>query len=287
MSSLLDRILSDPLTTAWDCAKNRCSLDEASSLLRDLIMKPYGSREYLIALAFLARFKVEASPDKIVYLARKLFTGDIVEKILKDTSEENVLKTYKENYWLSMNMLMLWEYLVLAGEVKQVTIRSINLVDKTLSMIEKNYNEVKDLVQALLYGPVNTLPYSIARVILENYLKLPTRNDVVLFKIDILNMITSSYPPKIYLEQEDFVETIGATIADLANHIIELINDDPDKGIQLANELKLIYEKIRNHCYELDDYKPCSIIDGKALQSIDRLYGKISTIYRMIIQAQE
>ncbi len=271
----------NPWELAFECSRDRCDIDEITRVLRRIFMESdVKSREYLWALEFVKAFKANAREDKVLKLARKLFTREVRGKLLRDASPATIVSVYEENFYLSMGLLTTWEYLAITGAYDSIGAYVASLIDELWDDIALNYNKVRDLAKAVIEGPLPLLPENIVFNIIGKIMDKEDGGDTPLFKIELLYSLTEWCNPKTLLYVEDHRQLLSRFLEKILDKIMEVSRIDIEKASLLVNELMVVLGKIDKLCLtQLRDEKPCNKIH-------ERLLAKLSNILAMVMEKQ-
>ncbi|RLG84659.1 MAG: hypothetical protein DRO40_00500 [Thermoprotei archaeon] len=274
----------NPWVLAWECSRRKCDLDNVVETIKTFLLEPIGSNKYLFAIEFLRSFKADASIDRIIDLTSAVFDEQIVNKIVKDVHPDNILKYYNDKMYLSMDLLTLWEYLIIAGKRRIIEDYSEELINKVWSNINDDYTSIKDIIEALFYGPLSMFPVNALVQLLSNIRRYSCEKECILFKSRILNILIDTYSPKDTLHNPKFINIINQYISDIIGYISSNTNIDHRTLLSTVNELNILLEKLRFHCNELKDYKPCYMLIDSRHQEIHNLFKKIMEITNYLIK---
>ncbi len=280
-------LYSNPWELAWRCSRNKCDLEETLSLLKKSLLTNNGSREYFSALEFLRFFKSDAPIDKQVLVSRKVFTQDVVRKLLDKIEPEKVVSSYKENPYISMNIMTIWEYLILAGYSKLVKQMIESLTEIIEELLRKEeYSVYRDLVRGVFYGPLAMLPekYAVETISKIAETTLPNKLNTLYYKLDLLLMLVTSYSPKTLLENREYVEDIIKLVNDVALINSEIVYKDPDIGYNIANEIGLVMDKLNQLCYETRRMDVCKEIKERTKNVLEEMYKHLGSIVNLLLE---
>ena len=268
----------NPWVLAWECSRRKCDIDNVVETIKTYLLAPIDSNKYLFAVEFLRSFKADASIDKVIDLTRAVFDEQIVNKIVKDVHPDNILKYYNDKMYLSMDLLTLWEYLIIANKKVIIEEYSRDLINKVWNNINDDYMGIKDLIEALFYGPLSMFPVNALIPLLSSIRKYSCEKDCILFKSRLLNILIDTHSPKDTLHNTRFSDMINQYINDIINYILSSTNIDQMTVLTTVNELNILLEKLRFHCNELKDHRPCNMIIDSREQEIHNLFKKIMEI---------
>lgn len=265
----------NPWILAWECSRGKRDLVGIGETIKNYLLEPIDSEKYLFAVEFLRSFKADASIDKVIDLTEYIFDKQIINKVTQDVSPDNILRFYKEKTYLSMDLLTLWEYLIIAGVKDIIGVYAMDLIDKIWNNINNDYMSVKDLVEALFYGPLSMLPIDSLISLISSMERYPCEKDCILFKSRLLNIIINTYSPKDTIHNTKFINVITQYIDYIINYTTKNIITDQDTILATVNELNILLEKLRFYCSELRDQKPCKQIIDNREEKIHSLFKKV------------
>ncbi|WFO74816.1 hypothetical protein J4526_07005 [Desulfurococcaceae archaeon MEX13E-LK6-19] len=264
----------NPWELAFECSKERCDIEEITRVLRRIFMESdVKSREYLWALEFIKAFKANAKEDKVLELALKMFTREVRGKLLRDTSPTTIVSVHEENFYLSMGLLTIWEYLAIVGVHDSIGAYISSLIDELWDDIALNYNKVRDLAKAVIEGPLSMLPENIVFNVVKEIMGKSDKEDTLLFKIELLYSLTEWYNPKILLYDDKHRELLIKSMKNILKKIIELTGRNPEKSISLMKEFMVTLGRIDKLCLtQLMDTKPCDTIRESIVREMMMLF---------------
>ncbi len=268
----------NPWVLAWKCSRGKCDLGNVAEIIKTYLLEPIDSNNYLFAIEFLRSFKANASVDKVIDLTKAIFDDQIVNKIVKDIHPDKVINYYNEKMYLSMDLLTLWEYLIIAGKGEIIEEYSLDLINKLWRNISDDYMSIKDLIEALFYGPLSMFSVNALIPLLSSIRKYSCEKDCIIFKSRLLNILIDTHSPKDTLHNIKLNNIIGQYINDIINYILSSVNIDRKTILTTVNELNILLEKLRFHCNELKDHRPCNTIIDSREKEIHNLFKKIMEI---------
>ena len=275
--SFYDEVLSNPWLAAYKCARKKCDLGEAGRILGELLSNPMGSKEYYVGLEFLKALKSQLRLEDFLAVLKSGISRGLVEKLLRDTEPAKILELHRENYLGAMGLLTILELYPLAGLTDELLDRIIKL---TKGASEKfKGKELIDFCRALIYGPIATLPMDKLIVLIDKVLELPSTPECLVVKADLATMIPDVYPPKILQENPLIAEKIGYLLRDVAENTLLLLEEDPDRALDIYSELSLFQTRMNNICRSLNDWSLCKTVSEKAGETLLRMFEAIGKLY--------
>ncbi len=270
----------DPWVLAWLCSRGRCDIASVSNTIREYLLKPMDSQEYIYALEFLRMYKSEVTVDKIKDLVERIFAEDVTEKLLGDTSPDNVLRYYSGNPHLAMDLLTLWEYLIIHGKIDNVSRYILEILKRLASNIEKNYSQIKDLVEPVIHGPMIMLPMDKLLEIIRAISNYPMRGDIPLFKARVLKALIDGIPPYTILNNKVLMDNLRLMLKQLIHYLLQHIDPcDPLISV-VVDEVNVFIESIWFKSVEAGDNNLYKYIIGDLENTIHRVFSKYYELTR-------
>ncbi len=275
--SFYDEVVSNPWLAAYKCAQRKCDLSEAGRILGELLSKPMGSREYFIGLEFLKALKSQLRIEDFLTVLRKGISRELIEKLLRDTEPSKILELYRENYLGAMGLLTVLELYPLAGLTNELLDRIVKLIMEAPKKFKGK--DLIDFCRALIYGPIATLPMDKLVVLIDKVLELPSTPECLIVKADLATMIPDVYPPKVLQENPLIAEKIGILLRDIAENTLLLLEEDPDRALDIYSELSLFQTRMNNICRSLNDWSLCKTVSEKAGETLLRMFEAVGKLY--------
>lgn len=243
-----------------------------SNKLYQLLAKPCGSKDFIYGLELLKTIKSQVPIEKYISVITNL--REIKSKLYNDTSPENMIKSYLENYSLSMGLLTLLESYPFLGLIDKFMDRVKELTFYAFKKLKNN--ELWEFLRALIHGPLTSL---LPRQIIEyleylEKLELEDFNNPIKFKINLLNMILDNYPVKIFLENSRLTRNIGLMIDRISRSLLE--NFDEELIREIYSDLTVLISNVYKLCGVEDGTKVYREVNELALTSIRELYSEIN-----------
>ncbi len=272
---VVEDLLSDPWSMGYLCSIGKCDLRELSNGIVELISKPRDSLEYRFCLEFIKVFKSYAKPHVFLDFIHMVFNQRVIEKIRRDIRSVDIVELYIRDHSLAMDYLTILEIYPILGlshELIDIVLSMIKRVDEVL----KDNDRLRSFYTTLVYGPLSSLTLRDLGKVIREIIDLPHTLNHLFLKSSIVSMVVETYPPKMFQEHREFMDTLSLLIRDIVEKLIIMVDDEPELVIELYREINNSYYKIIGICHVLRDDTLCKPLHHHLDKYFNRLVELIS-----------
>lgn len=275
---LYDKIMENPWLTIYDCLRSKCDFSEIGRILKDLLMKPMNTKEYIVGLELLKAIKSQA-PVEILFRSISMVVDDkVIKKILEDTKPDKILEEYKKNYFKGMGLITLLEIYPFLNLRDELAERVKELLREAPEKID-NEKDLREFLRALTFGPLSVLsPAKLKDVLVFIRDNLSNKPLCLQTKTDIISMIVDNYPPQILGENIEIIDIIADILREVAENTILLASSELDRAVNIYSDINIFMSKIRKLCEDLGRFDLCRRVWDRAGDALNELYEKIGKI---------
>lgn len=276
---LKEKILNNPWSIAYECSKRKCDVNKVVEVLGEFLSKPISSREYRAGLEFIKVLKSQAPTDVVFKVIEGIKSKELINKLLKDTDPDTVISVFRKDYPTALGLLTIFELYPSIGLEERLVDYSTKMIVKASKVFGgRNPQILRELMMALIYGPLTMLrPVDLDKII-NTIRSLPNEPLYLQLKADFLLMIVESYPQGLFLDNIKLITHLAELVKDLAKGIVSLLSEDLETAMSVYSELNLFISKMNRTCIELSTTDPCKLlinIAGKALEEAHNKIGKL------------
>ncbi len=268
-SSLREKILANPWEEALYCSRKPCDY----SILKSMLRKSINNIEYRAVLEFLKVFRSKAKYDNLIEMMNNVFTDkELLNKLICDTTSQNILKYYENDKAVANGLLTLLEYLAMAG-LREHVYKTVYKMFSSLYTKDIDYIKYGDLIRGIIFGPLLALPIEniceVANIVTDK----PASIGQTLIELDLLNMIIEFIPAKIYFGNECMSSTILKLIFNITEYSVNSSIDLYELE-NIARGTSVLVEKLSFRCHEIGSTQSCRKLIEEIRKTISPLYSK-------------
>ena len=206
----------------------------------------------------------------------------LVSKIMNLLNPKEVIKLFRTDFGRSMNFLTLLELLIpyINNELAEYLMK--DYIRFAFKMLKDN--ELREFFRTLIYGPLARLNITTLINISKEIANLPCTLEGLLLKIDYLIMLTSTYPPREFLNNE-LVDAITLILSNICKDSLILVND-VDLAEIIYQGMNTILNNLNSICKELSNWSPCNSIIGSLDKLINKTYTSLSKLILKRLNSQ-
>lgn len=275
---LYDKITLNPWTAIYDCLREKCDFAEIGLILKDLLMKPINSKDYMIGLELLKSIKSQA-PIKELLLSVSMISDDIViDKIMRDTDPDLIIREYTKNYFKGMGLITLLELYPLFRRSDEMVDRIKRLLLIAPEKIDDE-KDLRELLRAVIYGPLSVLtPNRLKDVLMFIRDKLTNKPMCLQVKADIISMVIENYPPRVFEDSPEIIDLLIDILRDVAGNTVSLLTEDLDRAVSIYSDINIFMTEISRLCKELGRFDLCRRVWNRTGNVLDEMYERIGKI---------
>ncbi|OYT40603.1 MAG: hypothetical protein B6U89_01610 [Desulfurococcales archaeon ex4484_58] len=271
----IEKIKIDPWGSAYLCSINKCSLDDASKVLNKLLNS--SDQDFRTGIEYLKALKSYLEPGKFLYVFKNSLTEELIDKLVKISSSENILSSFNKDYNYALGLITILELYPFMDKYRELEDNLKKLISSGYKLI--NEDSLLDFYHALIYGPISTLPIEILDRIIEEFNKLPFKPELLIVKSDLLKMIIEAYPPKLLVEKKHVFDTISRLVIDISEKLLLMLEEDRESVSRILSDLNIFQQQLLHVCRETGDWSICRDFHIKTKEVLDRLYEEISMFF--------
>ena len=276
---LKEEVLNNPWGIAYECSKGRCDIDKIIEVLSGFLSKPISSREYKAGLEFIKVLKSQASTDVIFKVMRGIKSKGLVNKLLEDADPDTVISVFEKDYSTALGLLTILELYPSMGLEEILVDYSTKIIVKASKAFGKRNPQIlRELMRALIYGPLTMLrPMDLDKVV-NAIRSLPNEPLYLRLKADFLLMIVENYPQGLFLGNTKLIKYMAELVKDLAKGIVSLLSIDSETAMSVYSELNMFISKMNRICVELSTTNPCKLLVNMAGEALEEAHNKIGKL---------
>ncbi len=276
---LKEEVLNNPWGIAYECSKGRCDIDKIIEVLSGFLSKPISSREYKAGLEFIKVLKSQASTDVIFKVMKGIKSKGLVNKLLEDADPDTVISVFEKDYSTALGLLTILELYPSMGLEEILVDYSTKIIVKASKAFGKRNPQIlRELMRALIYGPLTMLrPMDLDKVV-NAIRSLPNEPLYLRLKADFLLMIVENYPQGLFLGNTKLIKYMAELVKDLAKGIVSLLSIDSETAMSVYSELNMFISKMNRICVELSTTNPCKLLVNMAGEALEEAHNKIGKL---------
>ncbi|ADI32049.1 hypothetical protein [Staphylothermus hellenicus] len=275
---LYDKIMRNPWLTVYECLRSKCDFSEIGRILKDLLMRPTDTEEYMVGLELLKALKSQAPVEVLLRSISMVVDEGLIKKVLEDTKPEKILEEYRKNYFKGMGLITLLEIFPFLNLRDELAERVKELLRQAPEKID-NEKDLREFLRAITFGPLSVLsPVKLKDVLVFIKDKLSNKPLCLQTKTDIVSMIVDNYPPQILGENTEIIDIIADILREVAENTILLASSELERALNIYSDINIFISKIRKLCEDLGRFDLCRRIWDRAGDSLNELYEKIGKV---------
>ena len=276
---LKEEVPNNPWGIAYECSKGRCDIDKIIEVLSGFLSKPISSREYKAGLEFIKVLKSQASTDVIFKVMKGIKSKGLVNKLLEDADPDTVISVFEKDYSTALGLLTILELYPSMGLEEILVDYSTKIIVKASKAFGKRNPQIlRELMRALIYGPLTMLrPMDLDKVV-NAIRSLPNEPLYLRLKADFLLMIVENYPQGLFLGNTKLIKYMAELVKDLAKGIVSSLSIDSETAMSVYSELNMFISKMNRICVELSTTNPCKLLANIAGEALEEAHNKIGKL---------
>ncbi len=277
--NLEENLVNDPWGTIYWCSRNSCDLEVIGKTIAKLLMSS-DKNMYRTGLEILKAVKSQLQVDKQLRITKTMITNINPVKILEDTTGDKIVTAMTNDYSEAMGLITLLEIYPLLGLKKYLASRILETISLAIKTI-KERSKLVELLRAIIYGPISMLSPLELYDLINSLDKLGNREEIILFKSDLLMALPEIYPPKYYEEYPQLTKLTNKLLKELVEQSLIRIEKDLDFVMELVDRINLFKIRINRVCSELGNFKIYEEIFKDLKDSLSELYSRIGKLILM------
>ncbi len=265
----MSKLLREPRVLAYECSRSRCSVEEVSRAVVNLLRNSRSIEDIVPVLEFIASLKALKSTSNAFNSIVNSLTS-VKDKVLEYTSPKMLVELYGRDKHLVLKLLVLLELYPKISLRDKLANIVVEVIRQSTRMYMDKPKLLEELLRTLIYGPLEVLDEKHLPLVISVFTDLPKLDCCVHVKSLFLSMIPESYPRRIFRNKQ-VVESLQGLLRSILVELLDQALSNVEGLDVVYDEVSLFITRLNNVCKDIGDWSPCRLIVDSNMELIGKL----------------